>query len=349
MQRRFIVIRGVLRGYGIIKIVVFGHFGDSWGGLRAKPVRSLLSPPRYLSLKIGHLSDHVSKAIFISSGRTFRVLRTGMISSNRNGGWRSGSGRSEYGRGWRRGIISSRDRSPLWSLRWRDSRRPSDFDCVEGYLSGDPRGPPSGIARFRSQTELEPSFALNLFLDGYSISNLGEGMLLFLISDDPQRRSYIRASKALFFSFRTSLGRTKDMPSFVIELFDNCCKPVTQKLSTCLLELKNSELQHELKEKELQQEEYTRAGAMGLKLHEDWGSTPATINNCLSVAEEFDARVNIHTDTLNESGCVKHTISAFKDRTIHTYHSFSTYILYFCDIAYLLFSANQFLAGWPGQ
>ncbi|CAM0150920.1 unnamed protein product [Urochloa decumbens] len=60
---------------------------------------------------------------------------------------------------------------------------------------------------------------------------------------------------------------------------------------------------------------------MGLKLHEDWGSTPAAIDNCLSVAEDFDIQVNIHTDTLNESGCVEHTIAAFKDRAIHTYHS----------------------------
>lgn len=64
-----------------------------------------------------------------------------------------------------------------------------------------------------------------------------------------------------------------------------------------------------------------KAGAMGLKLHEDWGSTPAVIDNCLAVADEFDIQVNIHTDTLNESGCVEHTIEAFKDRTIHTYHS----------------------------
>ncbi|XP_010248912.1 PREDICTED: urease isoform X2 [Nelumbo nucifera] len=67
--------------------------------------------------------------------------------------------------------------------------------------------------------------------------------------------------------------------------------------------------------------EIIRAGAMGLKLHEDWGSTPAAIDNCLSVAEENDIQVNIHTDTLNESGCVEHTIAAFKERTIHTYHS----------------------------
>ncbi|CAK7327397.1 unnamed protein product [Dovyalis caffra] len=63
-----------------------------------------------------------------------------------------------------------------------------------------------------------------------------------------------------------------------------------------------------------------RAGAMGLKLHEDWGTTPAAIDNCLTVAEEYDVQVNIHTDTLNESGFVEHTIAAFKGRTIHTYH-----------------------------
>lgn len=67
--------------------------------------------------------------------------------------------------------------------------------------------------------------------------------------------------------------------------------------------------------------EIIKSGAMGLKLHEDWGSTPAAIDNCLEVAETFDIQVNIHTDTLNESGCVEHTIAAFKDRTIHTYHS----------------------------
>uniref|UniRef100_N1QXF7 Urease n=1 Tax=Aegilops tauschii TaxID=37682 RepID=N1QXF7_AEGTA len=67
--------------------------------------------------------------------------------------------------------------------------------------------------------------------------------------------------------------------------------------------------------------EIIMAGAMGLKLHEDWGSTPAAIDNCLSVGEAFDIQVNIHTDTLNEAGCVEHTIAAFKDRSIHTYHS----------------------------
>ena len=60
---------------------------------------------------------------------------------------------------------------------------------------------------------------------------------------------------------------------------------------------------------------------MGLKLHEDWGTTPSVIDNALSVAEEFDVQVAIHTDTLNEAGFVENTIAAFKDRAIHTYHS----------------------------
>ena len=68
-------------------------------------------------------------------------------------------------------------------------------------------------------------------------------------------------------------------------------------------------------------EEQVRAGAMGLKLHEDWGTTPASIDNCLSVAEAMDIQVAIHTDTLNESGFVEQTMAAFKDRTIHTYHT----------------------------
>ncbi|ADJ27181.1 urease subunit alpha [Nitrosococcus watsonii] len=68
-------------------------------------------------------------------------------------------------------------------------------------------------------------------------------------------------------------------------------------------------------------EEQVRAGVLGLKLHEDWGTTPAAIDNCLSVAERFDVQVTIHTDTLNESGFVEDTIAAFKDRTIHTYHT----------------------------
>ena len=68
-------------------------------------------------------------------------------------------------------------------------------------------------------------------------------------------------------------------------------------------------------------EEQLKAGACGLKLHEDWGTTPASINNCLSVAERYDVQVAIHTDTLNESGFVDDTIAAFKDRVIHTYHT----------------------------
>ena len=67
--------------------------------------------------------------------------------------------------------------------------------------------------------------------------------------------------------------------------------------------------------------EQIKAGAFGLKLHEDWGTTPASIDNCLSVAEEYDVQVAIHTDTLNESGFVEDTIAAFKGRGIHTYHT----------------------------
>ncbi|HEX4796223.1 MAG TPA: urease subunit alpha [Humisphaera sp.] len=63
------------------------------------------------------------------------------------------------------------------------------------------------------------------------------------------------------------------------------------------------------------------AGAIGLKLHEDWGTTPAAIDCCLSVAEDHDVQVTIHTDTLNESGFVEASIAAFKGRTIHTYHT----------------------------
>lgn len=67
--------------------------------------------------------------------------------------------------------------------------------------------------------------------------------------------------------------------------------------------------------------EQIAAGAIGLKLHEDWGTTPAAIDNCLSVADEMDVQVAIHTDTLNESGFVETTLAAFKDRTIHTFHT----------------------------
>ena len=68
-------------------------------------------------------------------------------------------------------------------------------------------------------------------------------------------------------------------------------------------------------------EEQLIAGAMGLKLHEDWGTTPAAIDTCLSVADRYDVQVAIHTDTLNEAGFVEETIQAFKDRAIHTYHT----------------------------
>ena len=67
--------------------------------------------------------------------------------------------------------------------------------------------------------------------------------------------------------------------------------------------------------------EQIRAGAMGLKLHEDWGTTPAAIDACLAVADEMDVQVAIHTDTLNESGFVETTLDAFKGRTIHTFHT----------------------------
>ncbi|WP_213297030.1 urease subunit alpha [Paraburkholderia sacchari] len=68
-------------------------------------------------------------------------------------------------------------------------------------------------------------------------------------------------------------------------------------------------------------EEQIAAGAIGLKLHEDWGSTPAAIDNCLTVADATDTQVAIHTDTLNEGGFVEATVNAFKGRTIHTYHT----------------------------
>jgi urease subunit alpha len=68
-------------------------------------------------------------------------------------------------------------------------------------------------------------------------------------------------------------------------------------------------------------EEMILAGASSLKLHEDWGTTPAAIDNCLSVADEYDVQVMIHTDTLNESGFVEDTVAAFKGRTIHAFHT----------------------------
>ena len=68
-------------------------------------------------------------------------------------------------------------------------------------------------------------------------------------------------------------------------------------------------------------EEQVEGGAMALKLHEDWGTTPAAIDACLSIADAYDVQVMIHTDTLNESGFVENTIAAFKGRTIHAYHT----------------------------
>jgi urease subunit alpha len=68
-------------------------------------------------------------------------------------------------------------------------------------------------------------------------------------------------------------------------------------------------------------EEQVEAGAVGLKLHEDWGSTPAAIDNCLDVAERMDVQVALHSDTLNEAGFLESTLASFKDRTIHTFHT----------------------------
>jgi urease subunit alpha len=68
-------------------------------------------------------------------------------------------------------------------------------------------------------------------------------------------------------------------------------------------------------------EEQIEAGAVGLKLHEDWGSTPAAIDNCLAVAERMDIQVALHSDTLNEAGFLESTLAAFKGRTIHTFHT----------------------------
>lgn len=87
-------------------------------------------------------------------------------------------------------------------------------------------------------------------------------------------------------------------------------------------------------------EEQLLAGAMGLKLHEDWGTTPSVIDNALLVAEEFDVQVAIHTDTLNESGFVENTIAAFKGRAIHTYHSEGAGGGHAPDILRVLSSAN---------
>ena len=94
-------------------------------------------------------------------------------------------------------------------------------------------------------------------------------------------------------------------------------------------------------------EEQIQAGVIGLKLHEDWGTTPAAIDNCLSVADRFDVQVAIHTDTLNESGFVEDTIAAFKGRTIHTYHTegagggHAPDIIKACGVAHVLPSSTN--------
>jgi urease subunit alpha len=94
-------------------------------------------------------------------------------------------------------------------------------------------------------------------------------------------------------------------------------------------------------------EEEIEAGVIGLKLHEDWGTTPASIDNCLAVADRFDVQVAIHTDTLNESGFVEDTIAAFKGRTIHTYHTegagggHAPDIIKACGVAHVLPSSTN--------
>ncbi len=94
-------------------------------------------------------------------------------------------------------------------------------------------------------------------------------------------------------------------------------------------------------------EEQVHAGVVGLKLHEDWGTTPASIDNCLSVAERYDIQVSIHTDTLNESGFVETTLAALKGRSIHAYHTegagggHAPDIIKACGIAHVLPSSTN--------
>jgi len=94
-------------------------------------------------------------------------------------------------------------------------------------------------------------------------------------------------------------------------------------------------------------QEQIEAGVIGLKLHEDWGTTPAAIDNCLAVADRYDVQVAIHTDTLNESGFVEDTIAAFKGRTIHTYHTegagggHAPDIIKACGVAHVLPSSTN--------
>ncbi len=93
--------------------------------------------------------------------------------------------------------------------------------------------------------------------------------------------------------------------------------------------------------------EQIEAGAIGLKLHEDWGTTPAAIDNCLTLADAMDVQVAIHTDTLNESGHVEDTLAAFKGRTIHTYHTegagggHAPDIIKACGVAHVLPSSTN--------
>jgi len=93
--------------------------------------------------------------------------------------------------------------------------------------------------------------------------------------------------------------------------------------------------------------EQIKAGAIGFKLHEDWGATPASIDNCLTVADQYDVVVAIHADTLNESGFVESTIAAFKGRTIHSYHTegagggHAPDIIKTCGLAYVLPSSTN--------
>jgi urease subunit alpha len=93
--------------------------------------------------------------------------------------------------------------------------------------------------------------------------------------------------------------------------------------------------------------EQVLAGAMGLKLHEDWGTTPSAIDACLSVADNYDVQVAIHTDTLNEAGFVEQTIEAFKGRTIHTFHTegagggHAPDIIRLCGVSYCLPSSTN--------
>ncbi|KAG8050986.1 hypothetical protein GUJ93_ZPchr0009g1061 [Zizania palustris] len=130
MQRRLGIKGGVLRGFRIDRFVVFRHFRNNWDGLRAKPICSFLPPSRYFGLENGHLSGHIPKIVFISSGRIFRVLRTVGISSKLNLRWERDSGWPKYGWSWRRNSVCSRKGNPFRGLGWRKRRRSSDLNCI---------------------------------------------------------------------------------------------------------------------------------------------------------------------------------------------------------------------------